>query len=84
METNCNYTLHKKYNGIPLEISGKNSSISVTNANITNEYAKILLKRFKEPSMVFSKFPKEEVKEDIKEEVKEVATPKKRRRKTKK
>ena len=81
MATDCKYTLHKKYNGLPLEISGKNSIISVTNSNITDEYAKILLKRFKEPSTIFSKFPKEE---PIKEELQQEETPKKRTRKRKK
>ena len=80
METNCKYTLHKKYNGLPLEISGKNSSISVTNSNITDSYAKILLKRFKEPSTIFSKFPKEEVETVEKTE----ETPKRKNRKHKK
>lgn len=84
METNCKYILHKKYNGLPLEISGKNSSISVTNSNITDAYAKILLKRFKDPSKVFSTYPKE-LPEVVVEEVKPTEeTPKKKTRKRKK
>lgn len=57
MANDCNYRLLKKYNGLPLEITGKNSSISVTNANITDEYAKILLKRYKDPAKIFDKYP---------------------------
>lgn len=83
MESNCDYVLQKKYIGIPLENSGKNSSISVTNKNLTNAYAKILLKRFKDPKKIFDKFPKEELKEQT-EETKEPKKVAKRVKKTKK
>lgn len=38
------YKLLKKRNGIPLEFG---SAVLVTNANITDEYAEILIKRYK-------------------------------------
>lgn len=66
MSNDSNYRLKTKYNGLPLEVSGKNSSISVTNNNLTDAYAKILLKRYKEPSLIFEKFPIEEEKKEVK------------------
>lgn len=55
MENASEYTLKKKYNGISLKFG---SSVMVTNINITNEYAKELLKRFS-AEHIFDKFPKE-------------------------
>lgn len=57
MSNDCNYRLKTKYNGLPLEVSGKNSAISVTNANLTDEYARTLLKRYKSPADIFDKYP---------------------------
>lgn len=51
-ENKCEYRLHQKYCGIQLE---KCSSIHVNNSNITDEYAKILLKNRGEK--VFAKMP---------------------------
>lgn len=57
MENQSNYRLKEKYNGLPLEFG---SSIYVTNANITDAYAKKLLKNYKAES-IFDVFPKEEI-----------------------
>lgn len=65
-----NYILHKKREGIALEFG---SQIIVTNDNLTDEYAKILIERFKKinkdftPSVLFEKYPTEERKEEVKE-----------------
>lgn len=82
MESTSNYRLHKKREGLPLEFG---SSIRVNNKNITDDYAKKLIKRFKavnenfELSYLFDKYPKEEVVET------QPATDKpKRKRRTKK
>lgn len=63
-KTESNYKLQKRYNGIPLKFG---SSIFVTNDNITDEYAEIIIGRFLdiyenkeqdfEPSMLFEKYP---------------------------
>ena len=42
MANKCKYRLHAKYENIPLEFG---SPILVNNANITNEYAEILLRK---------------------------------------
>ncbi len=64
MNSNCDYKLHKKYNGIPLDFG---SQVLVTNANITNEYAETLISRYLniyknkneefDVSLFFEKFP---------------------------
>lgn len=62
MENTSNYRLHKKREGLPLEFG---SSIRVNNKNITDDYAKKLIKRFKavnekfELSDLFDKYPQE-------------------------
>lgn len=82
MDNKCKYVLHKKREGLQLKFG---SSIFVNNKNITDDYAKQLIKRFKdvipnfELSYLFDKYPVEEVKVTT-EEVK----PKKRGRKPKK
>jgi hypothetical protein len=82
MENDCKYRLHKKREGLPLAFG---SNIRVTNRNITDQYAKKLIKRFSDlkqdfdPSYLFSKFPVQEVQEV---EVKETTKPR-RKRKTK-
>ena len=43
MENKSNYILHKKREGLPLEFGSK---IRVNNANITNEYAQKLIKKY--------------------------------------
>jgi len=86
MENDCNYKLHKKREGLPLEFG---SNIRVTNRNITDEYADKLIKRYKEISKdfklsdLFAKYPVEEIKVEKIEEVKAETKPK-RRRKSKK
>ena len=76
MENDSQYRLHKKREGIPLAFG---SNIRVTNRNITDTYAKKLIKRYSEItkdfelSYLFSKFP-----------VQEVAEKPKRKRRTKK
>lgn len=52
-----NYRLKTKYNGIALKFG---SHIFVTNENINDEYAKILLERFKAED-IFEVYPKEEI-----------------------
>ena len=71
----CDYELHKKYNGIQIEFGGE----QVFNDTLTNEIALKLLKTHPRRDSLFSKKPKEiiEVKEPVKKEVK-------RTRKTKK
>lgn len=66
MSTDSNYLLHKKRQGIQLEFG---SGIFVNNNNITDAYAKKLIKRYKsiqgdkfEMSYLFEKFPVEEKK----------------------
>lgn len=66
MDSKCDYILHKKREGIQL---GFGSSVFVNNNNITNEYAKKLVSKFKkvqgdsfEMSFLFSKYPKEVIK----------------------
>lgn len=64
MNTNCNYKLLPKFHGIPLEFG---SSVFLTNANLTNEYAEKLISRYLDvyeqkeedfnPEMLFSEFP---------------------------
>jgi hypothetical protein len=77
MENDSQYRLHKKREGIPLSFG---SNIRVTNRNITDTYAKKLIKRYSEItkdfelSYLFSKFPVQEV------EVKETEKPKRKRR----
>jgi len=88
MENDCNYKLHKKREGLPLAFG---SNIRVTNRNLTDDYAKKLIKRYQDVkkdfdiSYLFSKFPVQEV--EVKEvqevEVKETEKPK-RKRKSKK
>ena len=69
MENNSNYVLHEKRQGIPL---GFGSSVFVTNNNITDAYAKKLVKKYKKVqgdefkmSFLFSKYPIQEVKKKI-------------------
>lgn len=94
-ENKSQYQLRKKREGLPLKFG---SSIRVTNKNITDEYAEILIKRFqdKDPNFnlkyLFDKYPtstkKIEVKkaEVVSEKPKELAieTPKTRRKKVSK
>lgn len=76
MDSNCKYILHKKREGIQLEFG---SSVFVNNNNITDEYAKKLIRKFEKAKgasfcmdYLFSKYPKEEIKEIevVSEEVK--------------
>jgi len=60
----CDYELHKKYDGIQIEFGGE----AVLNATMTNKIAVKLLKTHPRGALLFSKLPKEEVKE-IKVEV---------------
>ena len=70
MENKSKYQLHKKRENLPLKFG---SPIVVNNTNITDEYAEILLERYKQVEGfkiedLFSKFPPQEEKEN-KEEV---------------
>ena len=81
MENDCEYRLHKKREGIPLAFG---SNIRVTNRNITNDYAEVLIKKYKEISKefqlsdIFSKFPIEVI------EVKKETVKPRRKKRTKK
>lgn len=85
MDNNCDYKLKKMYAGIPLQFG---SSTFLTNTNLTNELAEILIanRKSKKPNFkasdIFEKYPVEQV------EVKEVevvqAKPKKKRNTRKK
>ena len=81
MENDCEYRLHKKREGIPLAFG---SNIRVTNRNITNDYADVLIKKYKaiskefQLSDIFSKFPIEVI------EVKKEITKPRRKKRTKK
>lgn len=81
MENTSEYRLKEKYNGLSLKFG---SSVMVHNGNITNEYAKELLKRFSAET-IFDKFPKVEqvVEKEITVEATETATPKQTRKKRK-
>lgn len=86
MDSNCKYILHKKREGIQLEFG---SSVFVNNNNITEKYAKKLIRKFKAVKgdefcmdYLFSKYPKEEIKdiEVVSEEVKPVKNTRKSRK----
>lgn len=67
MDSNCDYKLKKAFEGIPLAISGKGSSTSLNNSNLTNALAEKLIKRLSknknfQVSQIFEKFPVEEIK----------------------
>jgi hypothetical protein len=63
MDSKCEYVLQKRYLGIPLELSGKDSSVSLNNENITNARAKQLIRRLSKqskdfkPGLIFTSFP---------------------------
>jgi len=66
MESNSQYILKEKYQGIPLNDT---SSIMVNNRNITDAYAKELLKRFPVAD-IFEKYPTEEKQKESIQEIK--------------
>jgi hypothetical protein len=70
MENKSDYILKKKYEGLSLN---DHSSVMVNNDNITNDYAKELLKRFSAET-IFDVFPKKE-KENIEFEKSVVVNP---------
>lgn len=59
------YRLKQKYNNLPLEFG---SNVFVNNNNITDEYAKILLKRHS-AEKIFDVYPTQEEKEEIIEKI---------------
>lgn len=69
MANDCKFKLHAKYEGIPLEFG---SDILVTNANITEEYAKKLLKHVN-GERYFEAIPKDYKAEKVSEVVEEDA-----------
>lgn len=72
-QNKSNYKLKEKYQNIPLTFG---SNIFVNNDNITDEYALKLLDRYKEPSKIFSEYPKEVLDVQEKEiEVEQEETP---------
>lgn len=80
-ENKSNYKLHPKREGLQLKFG---SNIHVTNNNLTDEYAEILIARYKELkpdfelSYLFSEYPKEQIEVEA-----EIVKPKRKRRQKK-
>ena len=83
MENDSKYRLHKKREGIPLAFG---SNIRVTNRNISDVYAKQLIKRYEdinkdfELSDLFAEYPIEEIKVEAVEVIAQEIKPKRKRR----
>lgn len=90
MDSNCDYKLHKKYNGIQLGHGGQ----VLSNRNLTNELAEKLIENHKsiherrgtefKIDLIFQVFPKDWDKKEIKVEKPKQQKPKKKRNPRKK